>query len=249
MKVNCENCGEELLGAVNRCWRCGTVVASAAVEVDLPPIRRTPPVRDGQMVATDDDTTGAGEDAEQRAGDATPDAAELSTSNAGTDQPPVVPNGTMPAVSETADEVIPVAELRGRPNSDANRSTTPPSPTSSVVVGRGPRTAPSHPAQSANAGGAIASLCLGGVSFLFSYFTPLALVPAVVGLAMGIWGMYSTRRGMAFAGAALCCIALAISGFNGLVDLYTFQYGHAPWDASDDFEIYDEAYFEEKGDL
>jgi hypothetical protein len=87
------------------------------------------------------------------------------------------------------------------------------------------------------------------MSFLFSYFTPLALVPAVVGLAMGIWGLYSTRRGVALAGVALCCIALAISGFNGLVALYTLQHGHTPWEESDDFEIYDDAYFDEKDDL
>ena len=34
MSVRCAKCGEELLGAVNRCWRCGEVVLSAP-----PPVR------------------------------------------------------------------------------------------------------------------------------------------------------------------------------------------------------------------
>src|SRR5262245_6556603 len=47
MAVHCSKCGEELLGAVNRCWKCGQTVASSspfaaekaidAVVVDQPP--------------------------------------------------------------------------------------------------------------------------------------------------------------------------------------------------------------------
>src|SRR3954471_6203119 len=37
--VRCSTCGEELLGAVNRCWRCGTAVVAispAAVSASQP---------------------------------------------------------------------------------------------------------------------------------------------------------------------------------------------------------------------
>ena len=41
MRVRCQNCGEELIGAVNRCWQCGTAVAVLHHQA-VPPIRRTP---------------------------------------------------------------------------------------------------------------------------------------------------------------------------------------------------------------
>ena len=35
--MKCEKCGEELLGAVNRCWRCGAKVELDAQEAIHPP--------------------------------------------------------------------------------------------------------------------------------------------------------------------------------------------------------------------
>lgn len=57
MSVICSNCGEELMGAVNRCWKCGTpfirsetvrtstssgASSTQTVQVQIPPIRRAP---------------------------------------------------------------------------------------------------------------------------------------------------------------------------------------------------------------
>ena len=42
MAVLCGKCGEELLGAVNRCWRCGQVFGALPDEGGLPPVRRPP---------------------------------------------------------------------------------------------------------------------------------------------------------------------------------------------------------------
>jgi hypothetical protein len=42
MAVQCANCGEDLLGAVNRCWRCGQVFVPQKGSGDAPPIRRAP---------------------------------------------------------------------------------------------------------------------------------------------------------------------------------------------------------------
>lgn len=44
MPVRCAKCGEELLGAVNRCWRCGTTYALHADAAGDPPVRRPPVV-------------------------------------------------------------------------------------------------------------------------------------------------------------------------------------------------------------
>lgn len=42
MTVQCANCGEELLGSVNRCWRCGQLLVAHAGPTDVPPVRRAP---------------------------------------------------------------------------------------------------------------------------------------------------------------------------------------------------------------
>lgn len=41
MKRYCQNCNEELVGTVNRCWRCGQEVDVSLLS-ELPPIRRAP---------------------------------------------------------------------------------------------------------------------------------------------------------------------------------------------------------------
>jgi len=43
MAVHCAKCGEELLGAVNRCWKCGREFEPQTGNQELPPIRRAPP--------------------------------------------------------------------------------------------------------------------------------------------------------------------------------------------------------------
>ena len=42
VKVCCATCAEELLGAVNRCWRCGRVLACQIPDDGQPPVRRQP---------------------------------------------------------------------------------------------------------------------------------------------------------------------------------------------------------------
>jgi DNA-directed RNA polymerase subunit RPC12/RpoP len=75
MSVHCAQCGEELLGAVNRCWRCGAKVLFQAGDTDLPPIRR-PPV---PTVASPAPDRGDAEVVEAAFADAGPaDAAPLS---------------------------------------------------------------------------------------------------------------------------------------------------------------------------
>ncbi|MCH5373815.1 MAG: hypothetical protein JJ992_07555, partial [Planctomycetes bacterium] len=89
---------------------------------------------------------------------------------------------------------------------------------------------PSYPKNAAAAGGAVAALVLGLLSLAASFFTIGALFFAVVGLAVGVWGLSSERRGQAIVGLLLCCIALAISGFGAAALLYEWHYGISPWD-------------------
>lgn len=41
MKQTCDQCGEDLFGVVNRCWKCGADV-KVVVPPKIPPIRRSP---------------------------------------------------------------------------------------------------------------------------------------------------------------------------------------------------------------
>ena len=42
MAVRCSHCGEELMGAVNRCWKCGRAFSAQPATDGLPPVRRVP---------------------------------------------------------------------------------------------------------------------------------------------------------------------------------------------------------------
>ena len=48
MAVHCAKCGEELLGAVNRCWKCGQVFARRPEMDGLPPVRMERPPAAGE---------------------------------------------------------------------------------------------------------------------------------------------------------------------------------------------------------
>jgi len=48
MAVHCAKCGEELLGAVNRCWKCGQIFARRPEMDGLPPVRMERPPAAGE---------------------------------------------------------------------------------------------------------------------------------------------------------------------------------------------------------
>jgi hypothetical protein len=48
MPVHCSKCGEELLGAVNRCWKCGQMFALPPEMDGRPPVRAAATVAPGQ---------------------------------------------------------------------------------------------------------------------------------------------------------------------------------------------------------
>ena len=65
---------------------------------------------------------------------------------------------------------------------------------------------------------------------LASFYTVLAAIPAALGFGLGVWGLFSPRRGPAILGLLLCLLALANASWNGAVSLYKQAYGHAPWE-------------------
>ncbi|MCA9164050.1 MAG: hypothetical protein KDA62_13770 [Planctomycetales bacterium] len=255
MAVRCAKCNEELLGAVNRCWRCGTPFASRGGDVNEPPLRRRPPVPEtfaaAMIVAEPADvesrtvSDGAGSDGGVRV-DENVRVAEAASSVVAESSGSADNSGTTGSASrsETA------TSTTATPNS-ANRKTPirRGSPFAANVEAalhssaawsepqrgandrhRRSTLVPQYPQRSAAQGGAIAAFVVGWLAFGFSFFTIAALIVSLLGLALGIWGLYSDRRGMALIGIFLCCIAIAIAGFRGAVDLYIMLYQVNPLD-------------------
>ena len=214
MPVTCSQCGGELLGAVNCCWKCGKKFALRPEMDGRPPFRR-PPV------------------------------AELAVA---------APPAAVVTVAEASGEAVPTNIRRGSPFvataklSPAPRTSNgPENPTAVVPATQAALAQPSadyadrYSEHVVSIVAAVLSVVLGLASVVMCFYFPIgALAVAVVGLAMGVWGLYSERRGVAVIGVILCCIALSIGGFRSVVQLYTNIYGFSPWQSEDDLNLPDD---------
>ncbi|HJN08499.1 MAG TPA: hypothetical protein QF564_07385 [Pirellulaceae bacterium] len=206
MSVFCAKCGEELLGAINRCWRCGTEYESRSGQVDIPPLRRAP-IRaplDGSLEAEiiDSETAIDDSDVEPNCGDANNDAD-------GTQTTPMRRGSPF-----RTEEVDP----EGNSTDEFSRS--------------GPPAATVYPKFGGASMGSVVAITLGLLGLGLACYVPLAsIIIAGFGVGMGVWGLYSKRRGAAIIGLLLCCAAITFSGFSGAVELYRVIHGVAPWES------------------
>jgi hypothetical protein len=169
MAVRCSKCGEELLGAVNRCWKCGQAFAHRPETDGRPPVRAEMLLADGEPLAA------------------------------------VVLDKLPPGV-----DAVPVAAI------------VPPRAIF-VAPARRPTTAEMIDARRAGmmaVGGAVSSLVLGGLGICLAGLWPPAAIIAVLGLAMGIWGLSSPRRNWALLGMLLCCLAIGLGAYGGARSAY-----------------------------
>jgi hypothetical protein len=202
MAVRCAQCGEELLGAVNRCWRCGAQVLSRSGDTDLPPIRR-PPV----PAPTVAEPAGEPED-----------VVEASFADAEVAEP--APSS--PAAGGTVVEGLPSGTPRTLPT---RRVGSPFATRPSNFLSRVTRwLTPDR--------GAVAA-CVLGILALFACIIapPAAVILGVLGLGLGILGLYSRRRGPALVGLLFCSLAILMGVFLVAVFWYESRYGYLPWDA------------------
>lgn len=236
MAVYCSQCREELLGAVNRCWRCGAAFVPQAGSGQAPPVRINPPP------------------AEVQSRPETPQAPWQPASQAGPQpasqvvlQPaPVSPSDQAPPLTAilAGQADLPALEAivqpdgrRGSPFAD-NSILTAPSVSERPVQRWGatpsyvpPAPAAYQPRHAAAVAGVFASLMLGALSLVVGWFTGWAVVTAALGVAMGVWGLFSNRRWLAVAAIALCCLALATMGVRQAILIYVnSQSGSAPPD-------------------
>jgi hypothetical protein len=202
MAVRCAKCGEELLGAVNRCWKCGTSFA-ARPEIDgRPPVMLEMPA--------------------EPAPNAPLDAVVIDEPASG--------NGAAAGIGAVA-----AAHAAAPPPAPAISPAPyypPPQPPMSTVLVK-PRVAQrliSSPADRVDSlrksnmamGGTVGAVVLGTFALALSLFRFEAAIIAVMGLIMGIWGLYSPRRNWALAAMLLCCLAIGLGAFTGVRQLYIY---------------------------
>jgi hypothetical protein len=240
MAVRCSHCGEELMGSVNRCWKCGQQFTSRPGPVGMPPVRRSPVA----IAATSElPNVSPGPSTGTPPAPMAPGASDSSVPSPppGTFQAELVaPQQTSPpdlpaAPGASPDAKAPVQSGSGGADSPQRvRRVGSPFAASNGAGSRPlfyepPPPPPMYPRHVAAVGGAIGALVLGILSLIGCFFTNAALVTGILGLVMGVWGLYSTRRGIAVAGLLVCFLAMSISSFNGAVELYVRMYGEHPF--------------------
>jgi hypothetical protein len=206
MSVFCAKCGEELLGAINRCWRCGTEYESRSGQIDVPP-RRRPPILvplEGALEAEVIDSVA--DEVDFTDSHTSHDAANQDAQNS--------PTTTMRRGSPFRTEEL-------DPAVDSVESYEP----------SGQPTATVYPKYGGAAVGSFVAMTLGLLSLGLAFFVPIAGgIIAAVGVALGVWGLHSKRRNAAILGLLICCAAVTLSGFFGAIDLYQSLYGFPPWE-------------------
>jgi hypothetical protein len=164
MAVKCTKCGEELLGAVNRCWKCGQTFAVHPQADGQPPVR-------------------------------------VDTATIGDEQPMdavVLEEG----LAEAAMAQYAAAQVvRPRPISTSER----------IDAKRKSLMA---------MGGTVGSLVLAIFALAIAAFRFEAALIAALGLVMGIWGLYSPRRGLALVAMLLCWLGIGLGTYTGARQLY-----------------------------
>ena len=202
----CPQCGEALMGAVNRCWKCGLDLR-AETRPGAIPVSRT--AHEPVIIA---------EIAEPR-------LAESET-------PQMVPQPVIASAGEPAVGAAGVSQ-QGPPiefGPNAKGALLLP-PREAPHFGGGPKKKPPtlQTAYASN-GGAIAALVLGIFGLILAPWRFEGAIVGLIGLIMGLWGLYSQRRGWALLGLILCCFAIAIGMYTGVFWLFKVMNNATPWE-------------------
>ncbi len=85
------------------------------------------------------------------------------------------------------------------------------------------QTTPPMPSEMDNVaavGGAVAALVLGAWSLLGAFVTPWSIINAVLGIVLGIWGISSRRRRLAWIGIMLCLASaiFCLVQYSGIIN-------------------------------
>jgi hypothetical protein len=177
MPRECGKCGEELLGSVNRCWRCGEEFISVGVATDT------------QVESVDP---------------------QLEVASSAIEAIPVESTDDLPSKPEQH-IVATVIEPAGQVENINNRPLPAPYATDQM------------PAMAA-----VAGFVLGIGSVVGCWWTAWMLLPAGVGILFSIAGLGSRQQKLAVVGAALCLVALTVSGYLCVCEIFFSMYGYYP---------------------
>jgi hypothetical protein len=204
MAVRCSKCGEELLGPVNRCWKCGQQFSAQAEVGGLPPVRYAPLELPSDVVLAEVAGEAAATSASAVANVPAPQSAPQSVPAPGNSirtGSPFVRGAVMQAVATQA------------------------FPRKPLTPGASPRI-PGPPGHDPVAvAGAIASIVMGLFALGLAWMKmPVAIAAAVivalVGFSLGIWGLYSKRRGWALFGILISCAAIGLATYTASILVY-----------------------------
>lgn len=225
MAVTCAKCNEPLLGAVNRCWKCGAEFNTQLSAQEVPPIRRTPVKLAARLndsvAAASSETPGVVADVTAATEDAVDHPKNVLLASTET-------NPTVPSEWQGPYRVgSPFATMNSQ-HKAAKADQQPMLPEETTHELRRSAGTTQYPSHVAASGAAIAAMILGILSqagillLLFRVFLhPVGtLLTALLGIIMGIWGIYSPKSRIAIGGLLFCCLALAVSGFFAVVDVY-----------------------------
>ncbi len=222
MVVHCGKCGAELMGAVNRCWKCGRPVISRADAASAPPVRR-PPLRGALEIPPWEALPAVIVD------DELPD----DSSAAGTDvAPPDADDESFPTSKRRRSPFAPGAKLRKTSTRESAADDRP-----SVDPVRRDRSVPLEmpkPSSPIARLSALIAICLGAASFALGDYPEVAWGLAVVGLGFGIAALLSRLNVTSVAGVVFCFAAFLWSGYATAIAVYERTYGVSPWSAQDD---------------
>jgi hypothetical protein len=197
-KWNCPHCGEEMLGAVNRCWNCGERISQPAEAV----VVAEPP---GEVAA----------DA------ASPDGDADQWSPLTVDEVAVAIAGDPPRRGSPFAHLAELAPAKPfAPQYGAGPYRQPPPAPAAPAPRETPK--PQYPKDGAAIGATVASVALGIVSVGLSLYTVLAFVTSVIGILMGIWGLKSDRKLAAICGLLLCSVAMFLTAWFFAFSVYEF---------------------------
>jgi hypothetical protein len=223
MAVRCSHCGEELMGAVNRCWKCGRAFSAQPTSDGLPPVRRVPlatvaaPANDTASNDTVTSDTASGAPEGGNANDAVVKA-QLAADSSATNAQGAIRRG-----SPFSSAVMPVSFA---PHASQPAPLVPLSALPLPSVRKPPRRGPNYVAT----GGAVGGIVLGLFALALAPFRAEAALVALIGMVMGLWGLYSPKRGWALVGLLICCLAIGLASYTGAKALNTHVNRNQPWD-------------------
>lgn len=204
MAVKCAQCGEDLIGNVNRCWRCGNAVVSTSDSGEAPPIRRGEvdlerPIPVAYLVP--DEPREAFDVAENESNANRSDASSGSADN---------------GESTSSSSRAPLHVRHGSPFRDGVYSDPNGGPMPGDVV------MPSYPDNVLRENLAVASIVVGIMSLFGTAITEWALIPAAVGLSLGVLGLKSERRRLALFGVIIASLAIFFATWKTIVAVRTY---------------------------